>query len=55
MKRITILFFLNSIFLNAFSQDVNLQFKLDSIIKVEKTVKLTTQFQTKLTTYFGAN
>jgi len=33
MKRITILFFLGTIFLNAFSQDDNLQFKLDSIIK----------------------
>ncbi|MBK7712556.1 MAG: hypothetical protein IPJ37_17525 [Bacteroidales bacterium] len=33
MKRITILFFLGIIFLNAFSQDENLQFKLDSIIK----------------------
>lgn len=33
MKRITILFFLGTIFLNAFSQDENLQLKLDSIIK----------------------
>ncbi len=33
MKRITILFFLGTIFLNAFSQDDNLEFKLDSIIK----------------------
>lgn len=33
MKRITILFFLSTILLNAFSQDNNLQFKLDSIVK----------------------
>lgn len=33
MKRITILIFLGTIFVNAFSQDENLQFKLDSIIK----------------------
>jgi hypothetical protein len=25
------------------------------IVKMEKTVKLTTQFQIKMTTYFGAN
>lgn len=33
MKRISILFFLGFISLNAFSQDENLQFKLDSIIE----------------------
>ena len=33
MKRITILLFLGAFSLNAFSQDDNLQFKLDSIIK----------------------
>lgn len=33
MKRITVLFFLGAIILNAFSQDKNLQAKLDSIVK----------------------
>jgi hypothetical protein len=63
MRRITILFFLGTLFLSAFSQDENLQLKLDSIIaeadlmyKYEKAVWNSTDLlmaDKKLKKYYG--